>query len=71
MKPINILLLEDNEGDNVLTMEALREGKISNTISVLRDGEPAIHFFEYGLLEDFPDLILLDINLPKKTGIRY
>lgn len=44
MKPINILLLEDNEGDNVLTMEALREGKISNTISVLRDGEPAFIF---------------------------
>ncbi|WP_298297143.1 response regulator [Hydrotalea sp.] len=68
MKPINILLVEDNEGDIVLTMEALRDGKINNTVTVLRDGESAINFLENGILEDLPDLILLDINLPKKNG---
>jgi len=70
MKPISILLIEDNEGDIVLTMEALREGKIRNTISVVRDGATAINFFENALAEELPDLIVLDINLPKKSGIQ-
>jgi CheY-like chemotaxis protein len=70
MKPISILLIEDNEGDIILTMEALREGKIRNTISVLRDGATAINFFENALAEELPDLIVLDINLPKKSGIQ-
>ena len=70
MKPISILLIEDNEGDIILTMEALREGKIRNTISVVRDGATAINFFENAQAEELPDLIVLDINLPKKSGIQ-
>lgn len=71
MKPIHILLVEDNEGDILLTTEALHERKIINLITVLKDGKQAIDY----LLEqvetvngDLPDLLLLDINLPKKNG---
>lgn len=71
MKPIHILLVEDNEGDILLTTEALNEGKIRNTISVAKDGWEAIQFLEkkgkYGG-EQTPDLILLDVNLPKMNG---
>jgi CheY-like chemotaxis protein len=71
MKPIHILLVEDNEGDILLITEALAESKIVNTISVVKDGKLAIDFlnkkepFEEATL---PNLILLDINLPKKNG---
>lgn len=70
-KEINILLVEDNEGDIVLTVEALNEAKISNSIVVLRDGEEAL---KYLMKEDpyqdaeTPSLIFLDINLPKIDG---
>lgn len=71
MTKIHILLVEDNEGDIVLTLEALEEAKIFNNVSVVRDGHQAIEFLEkngkYYDSED-PDLILLDINLPKKNG---
>ena len=69
MKPVDILLIEDNEGDIVLTTEALEDSKIINKVSVLRDGEAAIGFFE-GLTgnDKYPDLVLLDINLPKISG---
>jgi len=71
MKPIHILLVEDNEGDIVLTTEALEEGKIANTISVVRDGWEAIQYLDknegYGDAER-PDLVLLDINMPKVNG---
>jgi CheY-like chemotaxis protein len=69
MESLNILLVEDNEGDILLTMEAFEESKIVNTIKVIRDGEEAIMFFE--ALTDkaqHPDLVLLDVNLPKKNG---
>ncbi|MBS9524540.1 response regulator [Litoribacter ruber] len=71
MNPIKILLIEDNEGDILLTLEAFEEGKIFNTIQVIRDGESAIDYLEKR--NDFvrasrPDLILLDVNLPKKNG---
>ncbi|WP_020402831.1 response regulator [Gracilimonas tropica] len=70
-KEIHILLVEDNEGDIVLTKEALDEGKIKNSISVVRDGWEAIQYLEKNegyekALE--PDLVLLDINLPKING---
>lgn len=71
MKPIHILLVEDNEGDIVLTKEALEEYKITTNTSIARDGKAAIELLEElwqkgpGFL---PDLILLDINLPKKNG---
>lgn len=69
MKSIHILLVEDNEGDILLTTEALEESKIINKISVIRDGGAAIDFFDK-LKDgpDKPDLVLLDINLPKKSG---
>lgn len=71
MNSIHILLIEDNEGDILLTTEALEDSKIINKISVIKDGAAAIDFFS-SLKEngaDHPDLILLDINLPKRTGI--
>lgn len=72
MKEIDILLVEDNEGDIVLTLEALKEGKLKNTVEVARDGQIAIDMllkvspYEKQVT---PDLILLDINLPKMDGI--
>jgi chemotaxis family two-component system response regulator Rcp1 len=70
-EPIEILLIEDNLGDVRLTMEALKEGKVSNNLSVAKDGVEAIAFLRQ---EDKyadaprPDLILLDLNLPRKDG---
>ncbi|TBX67029.1 response regulator [Flavobacterium silvisoli] len=71
MKEIHILLVEDNEGDILLTTEALEEGRIINKVSVVKDGKQAIDFLNQK--EPFqdvslPNLILLDINLPKKNG---
>lgn len=71
MKAIHILLVEDNEGDILLTTEALQEGRIINQVSVVRDGKAAIDFLEKngsytGVAS--PDLVLLDVNLPKKNG---
>ncbi|WP_337042398.1 response regulator [Emticicia sp. 17c] len=71
MKSIHILLVEDNEGDVFLTTEAFNESKISNKLSIVRDGWEAIQFLEkkgkYTTAES-PDLILLDVNLPKMNG---
>lgn len=71
MKSIDILLVEDNEGDIVLTIEALEESKIINTINVVRNGKEAIDYvFSRGEYQNvtLPDLILLDVNLPLKNG---
>lgn len=69
MKSIHILLIEDNEGDILLTTEAFEESKIINTLSVIRDGKEAIDYFEVlGSGGKKPDLVLLDVNLPKKGG---
>jgi two-component system, chemotaxis family, response regulator Rcp1 len=70
-KPINILLVEDNESDVVLTQEAFKEAKISNSLYVVEDGVKALEFLrKQGQFADVPrpDLILLDLNLPKKDG---
>lgn len=70
-KPINILLVEDNPGDIRLTQEVLKDGKICNTLSVVMDGEEAIAFLKKtGKYKDAitPEIILLDLNLPKKDG---
>ncbi len=71
MDPIHILLVEDNEGDIVLTTEALEEGKVANSLSVVKDGWEAIQYLEqnegYEDAEE-PNLVLLDINLPKVNG---
>ena len=69
MRPIHILLIEDNEGDILLTTEALEDSKIMNTISVISDGKQAINFFEsLSTGGQMPELILLDVNLPMKGG---
>ena len=71
MKNAHILLVEDNEGDILLTKEALDEGKIINSISVVKNGKDAVDFlFKSGSFKDVktPDLVLLDINLPLKNG---
>ena len=71
MKNIHILLVEDNEGDILLTTEAFEEKKIANKINVARDGQEALDFvLKQGKFRNVPtpDLILLDVNLPKKNG---
>jgi len=71
MESIQILLVEDNEGDILLTSEALEDGKILNKLSVVRDGKEAIEFLDKnGKYKKAitPDLILLDVNLPKMNG---
>ena len=71
MESIVILLIEDNEGDILLTREALGYGSIRKEISVVKDGWEAIQFLEKkGAYKNaiMPDLILLDINLPKLNG---
>jgi CheY-like chemotaxis protein len=71
MKPIHILLVEDNEGDILLTTEALAESKIMNTVAIARNGKEALDYiFKRGPHTDAPSpqLVLLDINLPFKNG---
>jgi CheY-like chemotaxis protein len=71
MRTINILLVEDNLADIRLTQEALKDGKIANTLQVVKDGVQAMDFlhkrppFEQAVT---PDLILLDLNIPRKSG---
>ena len=70
-KPIDILLVEDSPGDVRLTVEALKESKVLNNLSVVGDGVEALAFLRReGKYADAirPDLILLDLNLPKKNG---
>lgn len=71
MKQAHILLVEDNEGDIILTLDAFEECKIKTKISVARNGQEALDFlFKRGEFKDAqkPDLILLDINIPIFTG---
>jgi CheY-like chemotaxis protein len=71
VRSINVLLVEDNPGDVRLTIEALRESKVLVSLSFAEDGEKALAFLRRE--GDFrqaprPDLILLDLNLPRKDG---
>lgn len=71
MKPKEILLVEDNRGDVRLTLEAFKESSIPTQLHVVHDGAEALKFLDAAsapgsLLK--PDLILLDLNLPKVTG---
>jgi len=70
-KQIEILLAEDNPGDARLTLEAFKEWKLANEIHVVSDGEEALSFlYRKGTYTQAPrpDLILLDLNMPKKGG---
>jgi CheY-like chemotaxis protein len=69
--PIDILLVEDSPSDVVLTREALRESRIANDLTVVRDGEQALAYLRrQPPYEDAtrPDLVLLDLNLPNLDG---
>lgn len=71
-RPIEVLLVEDNPGDVRLTVEMLKEGKLRNNMSVVADGVEALRFLRReGEYADAPrpDLILLDLNLPRKNGL--
>lgn len=71
MRKVHILLIEDNEGDIVLTLEAFEESKIRTDISVVKNGADALDFlYRTGQYTDArrPDLILLDINIPVYNG---
>ena len=70
-RPVEILLVEDNPGDVRLTREALREGKVHNNLAVASDGVEAVRYLRRegehaGAVR--PDLILLDLNLPRMDG---
>ncbi|MEU4142881.1 response regulator [Streptomyces parvulus] len=69
--PIDVLLVEDDPGDELMTREAFEDNKIGNTLHVVRDGEEALDFlYRRGdhAGAPRPDLILLDLNLPKYDG---
>ena len=71
MRPIEILLVEDNPGDVRLTQEALGEAKVRNNLAVARDGVEALSYLRREApFEEAsrPDLVLLDLNLPRKDG---
>ncbi len=70
-RPIEILLVEDNPGDVRLTKEALKEGKVMNVLNIVENGEEALAYLRrQGAYAQTtrPDLILLDLNLPRKSG---
>ena len=71
VRPVDILLVEDNPGDVRLTKEALRDAKVLNEIFIAKDGVEALEFLHRkGKFSKMPlpDLILLDLNLPRKDG---
>ena len=67
--PMEIMLIEDNAGDVRLTVEALKEARVANRLHVARDGVEALRMLKApGAATPRPDLILLDLNLPRKDG---
>jgi two-component system, chemotaxis family, response regulator Rcp1 len=70
-RPVDILLVEDNPGDVRLTQEAFRESKLTISLNVVMDGEDALNYlFRRPPYENAtrPDMILLDLNIPKRDG---
>ena len=70
-KPVEIFLVEDNQGDIDLIREVLEEGKLKNTLNVAVDGEEALNYLKKkGKYANAtrPDLVILDLNLPRKDG---
>jgi CheY-like chemotaxis protein len=70
-RPIDVLLVEDDPGDELITREAFEHNKIKNNLHVAHDGEEGLDFlYRRGVYENAPtpDLILLDLNLPKYDG---
>jgi chemotaxis family two-component system response regulator Rcp1 len=73
MRSFNILLVEDNPADVVLAVEAMKESPISHSLSVVSDGHKAIaYMLHQGKYADVqrPDIVILDLNLPKKNGFQ-
>ncbi len=71
IRPIEILLVDDNPGDIRLTQEALKESKVLNNLHIVEDGMEALEFLrKEGRFKNeiTPDIILLDLNLPKRNG---
>jgi CheY-like chemotaxis protein len=71
VQPIDILLVEDSPSDVLLTREALRDARIANDLSVARDGEEAMAYLRQEgehAGKRRPDLVILDLNLPRKDG---
>ncbi|MBK8020771.1 MAG: response regulator [Chloroflexi bacterium] len=71
MQPVQILLVDDNPGDVRLTQEALKESKVNNELFVVEDGVEAMEFLRCkGKYANAPrpDIVLLDLNLPRKDG---
>jgi two-component system, chemotaxis family, response regulator Rcp1 len=71
LKIVEILLIEDNPGDARLTQEALKDGKVKNNLHIVYNGVEATDFlFKRNKYKDSPrpDLVILDLNLPKKNG---
>ena len=70
-QPLEILLVDDNPGDVRLTMEALKDGKLQSTVHAVQDGVEAMSYLrgrgEYAGAPQ-PDLVLLDLNLPRMNG---
>lgn len=73
-EPIEILLVEDNPGDTRLTVEALKESKINNTLNCVQDGQTALAYLrkEEGYTDSHtPDMILLDLDMPNMSGREF
>ncbi|GAA2286012.1 response regulator [Actinomadura luteofluorescens] len=71
VQPITVLLVEDDPGDELMTREAFEHNKVGNTLQVVRDGAEALDFlYKRGdhVGAPRPDLVLLDLNLPKRDG---